>query len=325
MAVTLREEGYTIKEIARKLGNGATVSGVQKVWQKYKSTKSCKTTPRTGRKAKVHIVSDKKVVCREAFASLHGIGVKRVRRITSLAAIGLTPQNRKGCHNTRPTAININITERIEQHIRSFPVKVTHYGKRQNQNNTMVRYWFTQVFVGRFEEVVHRFPIQGSSYLPCDRHFDVIQRKQKKVEKVEIPSEWTEFVKRHFQVVEMTHTDFKDFDGYFTHFFKKSGSHNGEVFQVSKYKIFQYHPLHKHQVEVSKLMSRMVMSSFLLFKNNVTPNLNVPQLYHGQLPVKSAKVHNVSKFLKYLSENAQQYLQSIKDEEGSRIQNDDSD
>ncbi|KAJ4434118.1 hypothetical protein ANN_16438 [Periplaneta americana] len=29
-AVTLREEGYTIKEIARKLGNGATLSGVQK-------------------------------------------------------------------------------------------------------------------------------------------------------------------------------------------------------------------------------------------------------------------------------------------------------
>ncbi|KAJ4438742.1 hypothetical protein ANN_14693 [Periplaneta americana] len=32
-AVTVREEGYTFKEIARKLGNGATVSGVQKVWQ----------------------------------------------------------------------------------------------------------------------------------------------------------------------------------------------------------------------------------------------------------------------------------------------------
>ncbi|KAJ4451578.1 hypothetical protein ANN_03047 [Periplaneta americana] len=52
-AVTLREEGYTFKEIARKLGNGATVSGVQKVWQRYKSTKSCKRTSRTGRKPKV--------------------------------------------------------------------------------------------------------------------------------------------------------------------------------------------------------------------------------------------------------------------------------
>ncbi|KAJ4447134.1 hypothetical protein ANN_09135 [Periplaneta americana] len=51
-AITRREKGYTIKKIARKLGNGATVSGVQKVWQKYKSTKSCKTTPRTGRKPK---------------------------------------------------------------------------------------------------------------------------------------------------------------------------------------------------------------------------------------------------------------------------------
>ncbi|KAJ4432591.1 hypothetical protein ANN_21214 [Periplaneta americana] len=37
-------------------------------------------------------------------------------------------------------------------------------------------------------------------------------------------------------------------------------------------------------------MSRMVMSSFYLLKNNVTPNINVPQLYHGQLPVKSAKI-----------------------------------
>ena len=41
-AVTRREEGYTVKEIATRLSNGATVSGVQKVWQRYKSTKSCK-------------------------------------------------------------------------------------------------------------------------------------------------------------------------------------------------------------------------------------------------------------------------------------------
>ncbi|KAJ4448052.1 hypothetical protein ANN_10064 [Periplaneta americana] len=49
--------------------------------------------------------------------------------------------------------------------------------------------------------------------------------------KVGIPSEWIELVKRHFQVFEMTHTVFKDFDGYFTQFSKKSTSKNGEVFQ----------------------------------------------------------------------------------------------
>ncbi|KAJ4437726.1 hypothetical protein ANN_17871 [Periplaneta americana] len=46
---------------------------------------------------------------------------------------------------------------------------------------------------------------------------------------------------------------------------------------------------HVAEVEISKLMSGMVMSSFHLLKNNMIPNLNVPQLYHGQLPVKSAK------------------------------------
>ncbi|KAJ4449940.1 hypothetical protein ANN_01347 [Periplaneta americana] len=34
-----------------------------------------------------------------------------------------------------------------------------------------------------------------------------------------------------------------------------------------------------------KVMSGMVMSNFRLLKNNVTPNVNVPQLYHGPLKV----------------------------------------
>lgn len=49
-AVVLREEGYTYEEIAKKLGDGATKSGVRKVILRYQKTGSVKNGKRTGRK-----------------------------------------------------------------------------------------------------------------------------------------------------------------------------------------------------------------------------------------------------------------------------------
>ncbi|XP_063234885.1 uncharacterized protein LOC134537892 [Bacillus rossius redtenbacheri] len=73
------------------------------------------------------------VVCREGFASLFGIGVRRVRRLTELHSAGVSPKDNRGCHNNRPRAKLEDIKEMIDAHIRSFPYCVQHYGSRAKQ------------------------------------------------------------------------------------------------------------------------------------------------------------------------------------------------
>ena len=46
----------------------------------------------------------------------------------------------------------------------------------QNHNHTMVNYLQTLVLNGRFDKVVHRLPVRGHSFLPCDRNFGVIEK-----------------------------------------------------------------------------------------------------------------------------------------------------
>jgi transposase len=49
VAVTLRKEGYSYRDIANKLGSGATASGVLKVWQKFEETGKVVDKERAGR------------------------------------------------------------------------------------------------------------------------------------------------------------------------------------------------------------------------------------------------------------------------------------
>ena len=62
-AVTLRGEGYS--EIAKKLGNGATKSGVRKVCESFKATNTFKNMPKNG-KIKKTIANDDRMIMRLA-------------------------------------------------------------------------------------------------------------------------------------------------------------------------------------------------------------------------------------------------------------------
>ena len=73
-----------------------------------------------------------KVVCREGFASLHGIGVKRVRRVAQLTAHGTTPNGKRGKHGKQATKSD-DVKLKIDAHITSFPYRVSHYGGHGNK------------------------------------------------------------------------------------------------------------------------------------------------------------------------------------------------
>ncbi|XP_023818369.1 uncharacterized protein LOC101155258 isoform X3 [Oryzias latipes] len=75
---------------------------------------------------KVKLGDEEKVVCREAFASLHGIGTKRVRRVANHQSQGITPKDKRGTHNNR-RCISDDLKGKVDEHIRSFPYFVSHY------------------------------------------------------------------------------------------------------------------------------------------------------------------------------------------------------
>ena len=70
-------------------------------------------------------------MCREAYASLHGIGVSRLRRIARAVAKFETPQDNRGRHNIRPRAITEELKSKIYDHITKFPFKESHYGRQR--------------------------------------------------------------------------------------------------------------------------------------------------------------------------------------------------
>ena len=71
-------------------------------------------------------------MCREGFASLHGIGVKRFRRIAQLTAHWTTPKDKRGKHGKQFTKSD-DITLKIDAHITSFPYRISHYGGHGNK------------------------------------------------------------------------------------------------------------------------------------------------------------------------------------------------
>ena len=75
---------------------------------------------------KVKLGEEEKVVCREGFASLHGIGTKRVRRVAKHLSEGVTPKDKRGTHNNR-NCIAEDLKQKVDTHIRSFPYCVSHY------------------------------------------------------------------------------------------------------------------------------------------------------------------------------------------------------
>lgn len=73
--------------------------------------------------------SGKYCVCKNTFVSIHGTTVDRVRRLANLLSLGKAPNDRRG-KNTPGNAKPGRVVRQVEEHIRSFPIKNSHYGSR---------------------------------------------------------------------------------------------------------------------------------------------------------------------------------------------------
>lgn len=79
-----------------------------------------------------HILNGKErvQVCKKAFLSLYALSVKAVFRLTSLLLNGDRPTDRRGQHLKRGNALPDSAILKINEHLRKFPKKETHYGSK---------------------------------------------------------------------------------------------------------------------------------------------------------------------------------------------------
>ena len=75
----------------------------------------------------------------------------------------------------------------------------------------MLRFWQSLVINGTFTDVLHHFPERGHSYLPCDRHFGMIERKQSKIKRAETFEEWNRLIEESYAVVRVDREMIKNF------------------------------------------------------------------------------------------------------------------
>ena len=194
----------------------------------------------------------------------------------------------------------------------------------QNHNHTMLQ---SLVLNGRFDSIIHELPIRGHSYLPCDREFALIEKDQRKRETVELHTGWEGMIADRFQVISRSGKDMRDFKGHMQQFFKKNTVKDGEKFAITKYKSVTFSREHKHDVVVSQNMAGTVTSKFRLLKPKVMHTSYPDQpLYNQQLPVKEAKLADVSKLAEYLSQEAQDFISDLegvndRDEDESDFEN----
>ena len=83
----------------------------------------------------------------------------------------------------------------------------------QNKNFTILSLWQYLVAIGKFEEILHIFPVSGHTMMPCDRDFGDIERVMRKRKCIYSPTEYIQLIaeartKNPFKVVEMTSSDF---------------------------------------------------------------------------------------------------------------------
>lgn len=77
--------------------------------------------------------SERICVCKKAFSILYCIKNKAIFRLTSLVAAGLSPIDKRGRHLNRGKAISDDGRNLIDEHIKEFPLKETHYGNKHTK------------------------------------------------------------------------------------------------------------------------------------------------------------------------------------------------
>jgi len=198
----------------------------------------------------------------------------------------------------------------------------------QNKNNVLFQYLYCVVKSKRFgiNNIIHRYPEPGHSFLPCDRSFGQIEKIRRKIERVYIPETYQEMVtktSKKFQVVKVTQDMLFNFLESMKSMFKKTViGVDKSKFSVMAYRYMEYN---SEGLFCSISGNSTGKEKFLLEKKGVEVKLpeNMLNLYNGLLCIKSAKFQDVQTLAsKYVPpEYIWFYTTLVEEESSNRIDN----
>lgn len=99
----------------------------------------------------------------------------------------------------------------------------------QNKNHTVVKCLLALCDSGRFDSVVHYFPVRGHSFMACDRDFGPLKRVLRKSDRVYTPQQYAElFLKatktNRFTIHHVVSNDVLSFKLWWSTHYKKMSS-----------------------------------------------------------------------------------------------------
>ena len=183
----------------------------------------------------------------------------------------------------------------------------------QHKNLTILRNYHVHIQSGRFNKIVHRYPVTSHSYLPCDQKFTVIEKIKRTQQTVETPQEWLSLVKNRtkFHVIHVTQDMIFDYQQHYAPFFRPVAMNSREKLLVSKVKVAEFAKNHKQEVIVSRTMSGADKVPFRLAKSDGYISFPSEPLYNGPISLAPPKVRDVRSLFKYLSPDSVAYYEGI--------------
>lgn len=198
----------------------------------------------------------------------------------------------------------------------------------QNKNNTLVRFCLALVDTGRFDKVVHHFPIRGHSFLPNDRSFGTIKKKLRKYDRVYTPEQYQEIIKSassKFDVEKIEAEDILNFATWWPSFYKKtclSADSYGKAvpkeakktFATSEFMSFEYDSSCPGTVVTREFIDGPCSHTFKLSKPRTVPQVSLPatKAYPtSKVPIQKKKRNNIAQLQPYIEEEHKAFYNEI--------------
>lgn len=128
--------------------------------------------------------------------------------------------------------------------------------------------------------IIHQYPEPGHSLLPCDRSFGLIEKEKRRRERVYVPAEWKEVVRKtskNFRVVDVTQDMVMDFTEHFKPIFKPAEMGNYHFLEAL---LMDYGCLCEQSIGHDLLVSATAKGNLkiakLLLQNGAKVNSNTP-------------------------------------------------
>lgn len=189
----------------------------------------------------------------------------------------------------------------------------------QNKNKNIIAFWYHIVHaLHLFDEVQHKFPIPGHTFLDCDRDFGIIEKAKRATPAVYLPDQWIQLIstaKRNqpFQVTSMTRDMFHSLAPVVSSLIFRKKCMNGQPVHLQKAcrikihkdcpgKIFfqyTYGDISEWQeVNISRRGKRWIVQE-------------LPQLYSARRTLPAAKVRDLKKLCEYLPPEFRMYYEGL--------------